>query len=133
MPGIHVFFDNFAVTWRRQPPAIFRILSGSVTAPLGRFRSLFQLVDRLHAGHHLPDHGVLAVQAAFDANIMKNCELAELGSLVRAMPTYAARKRHVGEFCLQVGCFEPPVPLPNCPSPALRHEAGDHAVERHVL
>src|SRR6202043_3170245 len=51
------------------------------------------------------------------ANMMKNCEFAEFGSLVRAMPTmprlYGTLENSAGRF----GYFEPPVPLKFWPSP----------------
>ena len=64
---------------------------------------------------------------------MKNCELAEFGSLGARHADHAAHERHVGELRLQVGIFRAAGAVAVLPVAGLRHEAGDHAVERHVV
>ena len=44
--------------------------------------------------------------------MMKNCELAEFGSEVRAMPTMPRAYGTLENSALRSGYFEPPVPLP---------------------
>ena len=59
---------------------------------------------------------------------MKNCVLAEFGSSRARRADRAAAEGGVGEFGLQVGQVEPPRAGAGRVA-ALRHEAGDHAVE----
>ena len=51
------------------------------------------------------------------ANMMKNCEFAEFGSLVRAMPTMPRLNGTLENSAFRLGYFEPPVPLKFLPSP----------------
>ena len=65
--------------------------------------------------------------------MMKNCEFAEFGSFARAMPTMPRLNGTFENSAGRLGYFEPPVPSPRCAVAGLRHEAGDDAVERHVV
>ena len=51
------------------------------------------------------------------ANMMKNCALAELGSLARAMPTTPRVNGTFENSACRLGYFDLPVPSPRWPSP----------------
>ena len=69
---------------------------------------------------------------AFGANMMKNCELAVSGSVVRAAPM-VPRTKWVGvNSALRSGRSEPP-PAGAGRVAALRHEAVDDAMEGRVV
>src|SRR6185436_5418582 len=90
----------------------FTILSGSTTGSPRLILSTTSMPDTTS-----PITVYLPFSEEPSANMMKNCEFAELGSLVRAMPTmprlYGTLENSAGRF----GYFEPPVPLKFLPSP----------------
>ena len=65
--------------------------------------------------------------------MMKNWLLAELLSPRARHADDAALERHVGELGLQVRIFRAAGAVAVLAVAGLRHEAGDHAVERHVV
>src|SRR5215813_7598078 len=96
--------------------------------------ALLDLVDHVHAGRDLADHGVLAVQARGLA--IHNEELAVGRIVVAALARHAddaALERHVGELGRQVRIFGAAGAVEVLPVAGLRHEAGDHAMERHAV
>jgi len=95
--------------------------------------ALLELVDRIHSGDDLADHGVyLPLRNAPSPNMMKNWLFAEFGSLVRAMPTMPRVNGELVNSAGRLGYVDPPVPSPLWPSPVLRHEPGDDPMERDV-
>jgi hypothetical protein len=70
---------------RRHPDRDYAIGIGdrSVISPA----SFAELIYDLHAGKHFACDSIFAVHEIKSAYIIKDCLLAELGSLVRAMPT----------------------------------------------
>ena len=64
---------------------------------------------------------------------MKNCEFAESGDAGARHADGAALERHVGEFGLEVRVFRSAGAVEILAVAGLRHEAVDHAVERHVV
>ena len=68
------------------------------------------------------------------AYMMKNCELAEFGSLPRrAMPTMPRLNGTLKTPPAGCRIFRAAGAVAVLPVAGLRHEAGDHAVERHVV
>src|SRR3954447_23638793 len=90
----------------------FTILSGSATGSPRLSLSTTSMPDTTS-----PITVYLPFSDDPSANMMKNCEFAELGSLVRAIPTiprvYGTLENSAGKF----GYIEPPVPLKFLPSP----------------
>ena len=65
--------------------------------------------------------------------MMKNWLFAEFGSCARAMPTTPRLNGVWLNSACRLGYLEPPVPSTVRAVAGLRHEAGDHAMERHVV
>src|SRR5207302_11156648 len=83
----------------------FTILSGSTTGSPRLILSTTSMPDTTS-----PITVYLPFSDAPSANMMKNCEFAELGSLVRAMPTMPRLNGTLENSAGRFGYFEPPVP-----------------------
>ena len=66
-------------------------------------------------------------------SMMKNCELRRIRIERARHADHAALERHVGKFRLQVGIFRTAGAVAVLAVAGLRHEAGDDAMERHVV
>src|ERR1700733_14705054 len=90
----------------------FPILSGSTTGSPRFVLSTTSMPDTTS-----PTTVYLPFSDEPSANMMKNCEFAELGSLARAMPTMPRLNGTLENSAGTLGYFEPPVPLKFLPSP----------------
>src|SRR6202048_1657831 len=90
----------------------FTILSGSVT---GSPRLILSTTSMPQTPS--PTTVYFPFSEGPSANMMKNCELAEFGSLERAMPTMPRLYGQLENSAGRLGYFEPPVPLKFLPSP----------------
>ena len=135
--GEAIVFPYCRVGWNYLTSAAtctFVILSGSVTAPLcepaGAFLSLSTTSMPATTS---PTTVYLPLRNEASAKQMKNCELAEFGSLARAMPTTPRLNGVVREFRRQVRIFRAAGAVEVLAVAGLRHEAVHHAMERHVV
>src|ERR1700754_5135823 len=84
----------------------FTILSGSTTGSPRLILSTTSMPDTTS-----PTTVYFPFSDEPSSNMMKNCELAELGSEVRAMPTIPRLNGTLENSAFRLGYFEPPVPL----------------------
>src|SRR5437016_9846946 len=102
---------------------------GHHIGPLHRLAFL-ELVDHLHAGHHLADYGVLAVE---EGAVGIHDEELRIGRIVAGSTGHAddaALERRLGELRLEIWIFRAAGAVLVLAVAGLGHEAGDHAVER---
>src|ERR1700754_14759 len=90
----------------------FTILSGSATGSPRLILSTTSMPETTS-----PTTVYLPFSDEPSAYMMKNCELAELGSPARAMPTMPRLNGTLENWAARFGYLEPPVPLKRWPSP----------------
>src|SRR4051812_21296385 len=95
---------------------------------------LLELVDHIHAGHDLADHGVLAVQTRAVGEHDEELRVRGIDAVAAAgHADDAALERDVGKFLLQVRILRAAGAVEILAVSGLRHEAVHYPVERHVV